>query len=36
MRILLVEDDAGTAAYIIKGLKESGHVIDHAVDGRDG
>ena len=36
MRILLVEDDAGTAAYIIKGLKESGHVIDHAADGRDG
>ena len=36
MRILLVEDDARTAAYIIKGLKESGHVVDHAADGRDG
>ena len=36
MRILLVEDDADTARYITKGLKESGHSVDHAGDGRDG
>jgi two-component system OmpR family response regulator len=36
MRILLVEDDAGTAAYISKGLKESGHVVDQTASGRDG
>jgi two-component system OmpR family response regulator len=36
MRILLIEDDEDTARYIIKGLKESGHTVDHASDGRDG
>jgi two-component system OmpR family response regulator len=36
MRILLVEDDVGTAAYISKGLKESGHVVDQTASGRDG
>ncbi len=36
MRILVIEDDADTAAYINKALKESGHVVDHAVDGKDG
>ncbi|MGD2055351.1 MAG: winged helix-turn-helix domain-containing protein [Gammaproteobacteria bacterium] len=36
MRILLIEDDEETARYIIKGLKESGHTVDHAGDGRDG
>src|SRR5258706_167910 len=36
MRILVIEDDADTAAYMVKGLKESGYVVDHAADGRDG
>ena len=36
MRILVIEDDADTAAYMFKGLKESGYVVDHAADGRDG
>jgi two-component system OmpR family response regulator len=36
MRILIVEDDAQAAAYMVKGLEESGHVADHAVDGESG
>lgn len=36
MRILVVEDDQPVADYIVKGLKEAGHAVDHASDGRDG
>ncbi|MFQ5995353.1 MAG: winged helix-turn-helix domain-containing protein [Acidiferrobacterales bacterium] len=36
MRILVVEDDMNTASYIAKALKESGHVVDHAKDGKEG
>lgn len=36
MKILLVEDDRQTADYIAKGLREHGHVVDHAPNGRDG
>ncbi len=36
MHILLIEDDKDAAAYLIKGLKESGHVTDHASDGEEG
>lgn len=36
MRILLVEDDPHTAAFIGKGLREDGHAVDHAGNGRDG
>ncbi len=36
MRVLVIEDDADTAAYIAKGLRESGHVMDHAKDGKEG
>ena len=36
MRILLVEDDAKTAAYIAKGLREAGHTVDQTGSGRDG
>lgn len=36
MHILLIEDDRETAAFISKGLSESGHVVDHAADGDDG
>ena len=36
MRILLVEDDTHTAAFIAKGLREDGHAVDHASDGKQG
>lgn len=36
MRILIVEDDREAASYIRKGLRESGHVADHASDGEEG
>jgi two-component system OmpR family response regulator len=36
MRILLVEDDREVAAYLLKGLSESGHGVAHAENGRDG
>jgi len=36
MRILVVEDDREAAAYLTRGLKESGHIVDHAPDGQDG
>src|SRR5260370_34305402 len=36
VNILLVEDDKQTAEYIAKGLREHGHVIDRADNGRDG
>jgi two-component system OmpR family response regulator len=35
MRLLLLEDDANTAAYVSKGLEEEGHTVDHLADGRD-
>ncbi len=36
MRILVIEDDRQAAAFMAKGLRESGHVVDVAGDGRDG
>ena len=36
MRILLVEDDLKIASFVVKGLKEAGFAVDHAVDGEDG
>jgi two-component system OmpR family response regulator len=36
MRILLIEDDREAAAYLIKALREAGHVPDHAPDGDAG
>ncbi|NUS39767.1 MAG: response regulator transcription factor [Lysobacter sp.] len=36
MRILLVEDDAHTIGFITKGLREDGHTVDSADNGRDG
>lgn len=36
MHILLIEDDVNAASYVIKGLKESGYVVDHAQDGEKG
>ena len=35
MKVLLIEDDADTATYIIEGLREYGHVVDHVAGGRD-
>jgi two-component system, OmpR family, response regulator len=36
MRILVIEDDRDAASWLIKGLTESGHIIDHAANGEDG
>ncbi len=36
MRVLVIEDDHDTASYVVKGLKEQGHVADHAADGKAG
>jgi two-component system OmpR family response regulator len=36
MRILVVEDDKDVAAFVVRGLKEAGHVVEHADNGRDG
>jgi two-component system OmpR family response regulator len=36
MRILVVEDDKDVAGFIVKGLKEAGHVVEHTDNGRDG
>ena len=33
MRILIIEDDRDTAAYLVKAFREAGHSIDHAADG---
>jgi len=35
-RILVVEDDADTADYVTKGLREAGYTVEHVADGRDG
>ncbi len=36
MKLLVVEDDREAAAFLVKGLRESGHTVDHAGDGRQG
>lgn len=36
MKILLVEDDAETANYLVGGLEEEGHAVTRAGNGRDG
>jgi two-component system OmpR family response regulator len=36
MRLLLVEDDQGIASFVVKGLREAGFAVDHAIDGEDG
>jgi two-component system, OmpR family, response regulator len=35
MKLLLVEDDATIADYVLGGLRQEGHVVDHVADGRD-
>lgn len=34
-RILVLEDDPDTAEYVLKGLREDGHTVEHVGDGRD-
>jgi two-component system OmpR family response regulator len=36
MKVLLVEDNERVTQFVVKGLKESGHTVDHADNGRDG
>jgi two-component system OmpR family response regulator len=36
MKILLIEDDRHTSTYLTKGLREHGHDVAHAANGREG
>lgn len=36
MRLLIIEDDNRTARHLVRGLGESGHVVDHTADGETG
>src|SRR6478672_8375259 len=36
MRILVVEDDAKIASFVVRGLKQAGYAVDHAPDGETG
>ena len=36
MNLLFIEDDREAAQYIVKGLRESGYVVNHVSDGREG
>jgi two-component system OmpR family response regulator len=36
VRILLIEDDETTAAYVEKGLRQAGHDVERTTDGREG
>ena len=36
MKVLVIEDDKDTGAYVKKGLEQHGHVVDLAPNGRDG
>jgi two-component system OmpR family response regulator len=33
MRVLVVEDDAKIASFVVRGLKQAGYAVDHAEDG---
>jgi len=35
-KILIIEDDRETASYLVRGLTEEGHSIEHVTDGQDG
>ena len=35
MKLLLIEDDKTIADYVLGGLRQEGHVVDHVLDGRD-
>lgn len=34
-KILVVEDDPDTAEYLLNGLRQEGHTVEHVADGRD-
>jgi two-component system OmpR family response regulator len=36
LRILVIEDDAETAAYLVGGLEEEGHAVSRSGNGRNG
>lgn len=36
MKVLVIEDDTEVAGFIVKGLREAGHVAEHAATGPDG
>jgi len=36
LRILFVEDDRTIASFVVKGLKEANHIVDHVDNGEDG
>ena len=36
MRVLVIEDDLEAQRYLVKGLREAGHVVDEAADGETG
>lgn len=36
MRVLIVEDDAKIASFVVNGLKQEGYAVDHAADGDTG
>src|SRR6201987_661685 len=36
MKVLLIEDDRETSAYIARGLREQGHIVDLPATGQDG
>ena len=36
MKILIIEDEAKTAAYLVNGLNEAGYTVDWAANGIDG
>ena len=36
MKLLVIEDDERMADFVVRGLKERGHIVDHASNGKDG
>ena len=36
IRILVIEDDAEIADFLVRGLREEGYTVEHAADGEDG
>jgi len=36
MRVLVVEDDAKIASFLVRGLRQAGYAVDHAPDGDTG
>jgi two-component system OmpR family response regulator len=36
LKVLLVEDNERVSRFVVKGLREAGHTVDHVENGRDG